>query len=996
MKIFTKQTSVLLFLLLTGLVGMGQNTNPPQKAKPKKGLQVSQEPDWEQIARDNEQAFNDVDEELQKLKDKYDPNKVHDDTEGVPQEIIDMLDSYERLMKVSDALEKLRDQNQANATNTQPSVPTEKKTTDEEPDWEQIDKDNQAAFDDVDEELRKLRDKYDPNKKPDELEGVPQEIIDMLDSYGQLVKTTEMLEKLRDQNEKSAAASKPVQEKPAEPEKQNPPPAPLMANAKGTGQTTGHIADLTVTNKAKTPVRIMPQKILITYDENHQLHAAEIPATTVPPNSTMTIPINGYCADVHTPPVPLGENMTPVNTWIALEPPPQPNGEHPPISIVEHTVPPFSPFDIPSVINAPGYTYEHPQPTINLDPTWPGTETPINGHIDPVHHPETFAPVIIKTLDNITEAFDKLKEGGKITTPFSGNPAQERESVIQQTFWIYMAAVTGKDYKKEDFESKVHQQFEDKTGMNVSSLPETEHVKLQIGVDQFWNVFEATGGEAKVLSEPDHSTAPNNNIPATEVPPTMVSVGGCSLQEKETDTGPKLDYAIADTGTKGKNEKVKEAFQKAIEEVAGIISSKQGSDTVDVGFTGPEMPASAWSLYFPHVVAGQANASAMVVDMKNPTQSAWTTQPLQTKADGSHEVVLTHVLGPDCKSTLIGINFAKVRASSGLKASLNNVEALRVINFIGEIAIDIVIQKGKGTYTKLSKYLLEKTKDMAKDKAKEFIKDQLEKFNNDWKDKTDEEAEKSMDDLLKDIKAGDASDDEEQPGEFLDDWLADMLVEGDGFDAADKIEGDLLDKIDSPIDWAPIKTNTYAIGEGSLDVYVDGNHGLAKAASGVQYKRKELEDKSEAEKGGGIYCDEGVASHITSGTITLKTVGKTGSWAGATGEGIISTGHGIAVASLESFNGMYVIAICDCPTGISTKTYSSITAYSSEENMTGIWASMFDHLMNDVADKLDKDIDASLAKGLGLPSNSAEEVQKSLENAAARAAQSILPCGSKK
>jgi hypothetical protein len=274
---------------------------------------------------------------------------------------------------------------------------------------------------------------------------------------------------------------------------------------------------------------------------------------------------------------------------------------------------------------------------------------------------------------------------------------------------------------------------------------------------------------------------------------------------------------------------------------------------------------------------------------------------------------------------------------------------------------------------------------MAKDQAKEFIKDFLKEQNEQMEGKSEEEAEQSMDELLKEIKEGEDPDEEalEEGEDFLNDWIAEYIIEGDEIDPIEKIEGNLLGKIDSPIDWSPIKTNTYTIGEGSLDVYVEEDHGLAKAASGARYKREELEGKEEAEKGGGVFCDEGIASDITSGKITLRTIGKTASWAGATGEGIISTGHGQAQASVESFNGLFAIAICECPEETLYNTYFSITCYTKEDQMADIWTSVFEKLMDDVAKQLDKG------------PRSAADLKKDMEAAAVRAAQSILPCDQK-
>ena len=768
-------------------------------------------------------------------------------------------------------------------------------------------------------------------------------------------------------------------------------------SAKGTGQTTGYIATLTIENKSDHAIEVLPQTVYITSDGKYQSYVGHIPGhPEIPPGGVVTIPVVGYCTDVHAPPVPAGADM-PVEDWIPVGPLPnistEPKypGDKPRIVVTtQPTLPPFTRNHIGNIVSSPSYTPVKPGKEPAITPIWPGTNIPVGGTIDPSKNPNRIAPMLVGAVEEIETAVTSIQQDPAFTTPFSPDPAKEKEAIVQQTVWIYMSTLTGEPYEEEDFQESVYQQFQNTTGTSVKSLPKEEKAKVDTGVQDFWNVFMATGVEAKVLKKSEGTTAsPKVPIEEPKIPPVEVDDGTCSLTEKITDTPPILDYAIADTGTKEKNEEVKKAFKAAIEEVAGIISDGAGSDTVDVEFTNPEMPASAWSYFVPHIVASRANASAFSVDLQNPQNSAWTTEPIQTKASGSRTVVLTHQFDADCKSTLIGINIAKVRASAGMNATLGNVDALKVVNFVGEIAIDIAIKKGKGTFKKLGKYLKEKAKDMAKDKAKELIKEELKKLGKELEGKTDEEAEETMDELLKKIKAG---EEEEEDSEFLEDWLAEWLVEGDEINPAEKIEGDILDNFDSPIDWAPIKTNTYALAEGSLQIWVEGKTGKASAASGVRYKREELEANEEAVKGGGVFCKQASVSDITSGSITLKTEGQTASYAGATGEGIISTGHGMATATLESFNGMFVIAICECPDGIYYDTYSSVTASSTEEVMTGIWARVFENVMGEVVDGLDKKISELPGYQTKLPKGAKEDVQKELDKAAARVFRTVLPC----
>lgn len=773
---------------------------------------------------------------------------------------------------------------------------------------------------------------------------------------------------------------------------------PLTVVAKGTGQTTGHIATLTVTNRGNEAITVAGQMFYIPSDGKYQSYIGRIPpGITIGPGETREIPVHGYCLDVHKPAVPLGEEMPPADTFIPVGTPSVPTTPGGPVTVPVLPGTPVNPFEpgmIPTIAESPGFKPKIPSSTPGPVITYPGTTIPVGGTFDPRKDPRTFAPIAARLVEVIETATTVIQRDPHHKTPFANDPQREREAIIQQTIWICTSTLKGEPYTKDDFAGRVYDQFRDNTGVAVANLPEEQKEQVDSGITDFWSTFMATGAEAKVLKEDAPGitiSGPGDDTPPAEedIPPPEEVATGCEATEEVKDTGPKLDYAIADTGTKKKNEEVLEAFKAAIEEAAGIISDAKKREDVDVEFSTPEMPASAWSIYFPHVVAGRANATAMAVDLQNPLESAWTTEPIKTKADGSRTVILTHALGDGCTSTMIGVNLAKVRASSGMDATLGNIEALKVLNFVGEVAIDIVVQKGKGTFKKLSKYLKEKTEDMAKDAAKEFIKEELKKLGKELEGKTEEEAEQTMEELLEQIKSG---EEEPEDSEFLEDWLAEYLVEGDDFNPAEKIADDIIDNFDSPIDWAPIKTNTYALAEGSLDIWVQGNHDKAAAASGVRYKRKELEAEEEAVKGGGVYCKHARTSAVTSGKITLKTEGKTASFAGATGEGIISTGHGMATATLESFNGMFVIAICECPDGILYDTYSSTTGFSNDGIMTSVWNRVFENLMNEVVDQFGKDLEGMPQHQRRVSKEMVSKVQEGLENAAGRAAKTILPC----
>jgi len=219
----------------------------------------------------------------------------------------------------------------------------------------------------------------------------------------------------------------------------------------------------------------------------------------------------------------------------------------------------------------------------------------------------------------------------------------------------------------------------------------------------------------------------------------------------------------------------------------------------------PEMPTSAWSLWFPHAVAGRANAQAMHVDPSDLLGSAWTTEPLSTSAEGDFSVKLVHEADEDCTSTLIGLNMAILKANSSIDAQLTHIEALRIINWVGEVAIDFLLTRGRGTSVKLSKYLKEKFKDLAKDQLKEAMAEEIERLAREMTGNTEEEVEQTLDELIEEIRTErDEGPQEEEPQddeEFLAEFVAELIVEGEPPSPPNPAE-EFKDAVDSPVDWS--------------------------------------------------------------------------------------------------------------------------------------------------------------------------------------------------
>lgn len=302
--------------------------------------------------------------------------------------------------------------------------------------------------------------------------------------------------------------------------------------ARGTGQTTGHIATLTVENQGSEALSVVGQTVYIPSDGRHQSYVGRIPGgTVVPPGATAEVPVEGYCADVYAPPVPDGEAMPPLESWLPVGPPSSPDAgltDAVPVALVSSTpLAAFDPTDLAAISAAiePG----GPSDGTDLGATVPGTDMPLAGTIDPEAHPEVFAPLILAAIEQIEAAVDTVQSNPDFATPISADPEKERESIIQQAIWIFTAIITGDPYEKEDFANNVYEQYEASTGVPAAEIPDEDKEQLESGVNDFWNAFVATGVEAKVLRQPAPGSATivgDQATPVQESPAAGASAEG--------------------------------------------------------------------------------------------------------------------------------------------------------------------------------------------------------------------------------------------------------------------------------------------------------------------------------------------------------------------------------------------------------------------------------------------------------------------------------------
>jgi tetratricopeptide (TPR) repeat protein len=253
----------------------------------------------------------------------------------------------------------------------------------------------------------------------------------------------------------------------------------------GTGNTTGRISDLLITNLTDQPLTATLGSAFIPATGQYQSYiVSETADIEIPAKGSITHPVNGYCADIFSPAVPSGKPMSGFESWIFLEDDMtlfSEDGSGRPLGIG---------WEVAELAD------ETPWATTSI----PGTDTPLGFTIDIRQNPATAAPFLLTALNGITDGYDRLVAEGSIHTPFSGDPEKERESVIQQTFWMYSAALEGRPYKISDFETNVMSQFEEATGTDIEDASEETVKSLQDGVLQFWTTFQSVGEEAKVLN----------------------------------------------------------------------------------------------------------------------------------------------------------------------------------------------------------------------------------------------------------------------------------------------------------------------------------------------------------------------------------------------------------------------------------------------------------------------------------------------------------------
>lgn len=427
--------------------------------------------------------------------------------------------------------------------------------------------------------------------------------------------------------------------------------------ARGTGRTTGHIADITVANSSPEPVLFPDRAASIPATGRFQSYV--VPGgsgTTIPPGATRTVPVHGYCGDIHRPPVPAGEPMAGPEDWIVPADP-------------ARTAPPLPMTAVP-VGGAP-----------RTRALVPGSDRLLPGVIDPDTDPEAVAPFLWTAAGAIERAVAELQAEGVLRTPFSSDPDREREAVAQQTLWLYAGELTGEPYTREEFEARLVGQYEERTGVPIAEAPPADRERLEQGADDFWDAFELVGVEAKVLiseeEAPDTATEPEQAAEEVVEPP-------CDIATTMEHSEPASQFKMSENY---KDEDRRDGLEKWFSDLPDPSSTPEGG-TFEAG----TYPASAWALAGRDFVGGYCNGvtNRLYLEADGGQDMVWSTELLEVEArsDGSHTVTVKPPPGGECDTLVVGAAGGVVEAwTNAVDPIADSRDFLTVLRVVRDVSI---------------------------------------------------------------------------------------------------------------------------------------------------------------------------------------------------------------------------------------------------------------------------------------------------------------------
>jgi len=410
------------------------------------------------------------------------------------------------------------------------------------------------------------------------------------------------------------------------------PPGVTVGTPVSTGRTTGTIAEVEVRNDGTETIFFPDRPVLIPSSEGNQGYVVprgRSRGTPVLPGGSETVPLDGYCTDVSKPPVPSGESLPGPSEW-----------------------------SVPS------------------DPSRPFPEPGSSDFFD--EDPEV---LVIGGVEEIIRVTEELQESGELETPFSSNPGRERETVSQQTIWIYTSELDGEPYTRDDFAERLEDQYEERTGTPIGEAPEEDQERLEEGIDEFWDAFELVGERAKVLAPAEEISDPTEPVSESpEKPPCEIRR---TVEHSQADSEFKMSESYKDAAKRAN-------LQEWFAELPEVGDAPEGGT-----FQASQYPASAWALAGRDLVGGYCNAVAKHIfsEAGGGTDWVWSTEKLDvdSKSRGTHTLTVIPPAGEECETLVVGAAGGVVEAWSNAIDPIANsrglIEALRMVRDVTIIVV---------------------------------------------------------------------------------------------------------------------------------------------------------------------------------------------------------------------------------------------------------------------------------------------------------------------
>ena len=316
------------------------------------------------------------------------------------------------------------------------------------------------------------------------------------------------------------------------------PSHPEIANTisvKGTGRTTGHIADLTISNPTDKPVTVHIGKgdLYIPSTGDQPMIVDAIEPISLQPGETVTKPLYGVCGDNSIPVTPNGGSYSNPSSWVGLGesldgPPLDPTS--PGVSRQPRPVPGEDIVSIPTSESLPldavqkvlediadqSLTSAYPcvNKTLVPKPTIPGTDRPIPVNIDPIEYPGIGISLALHAYDATKRAYNTLVESGVMKTMFSGDPAKEALTYTQWKTWAYNVAQKGGVLQKSSWDETSMHQVSEAIGAPVEQLEEEQKETIVVELDNFWDKINLNTKDPQFLTDvtppAEQTTTPDN------------------------------------------------------------------------------------------------------------------------------------------------------------------------------------------------------------------------------------------------------------------------------------------------------------------------------------------------------------------------------------------------------------------------------------------------------------------------------------------------------